>query len=79
MHAQLQSFVALQVLERGQEISKRDWKLIRVAIVEMKDNTYIGRIFFGDKESGESVYDLDCRPSDGLWLCLKACHVSLNL
>ena len=61
----------VQVLERGQELSKREWKLIRVAIVEMRDSTYIGRIFFGDCESGESVYDMDCRPSDGLWLSLK--------
>lgn len=65
------AMMELQVLERGQELSKREWKLVRVAIVEMRDSTYIGRIFFGDRESGESVYDMDCRPSDGLWLSLK--------
>ena len=63
-----------KVLGRGQEISNRDWKLIRVAIVEMRDNTYIGRLFFGDKEADESVYDIDCRPSDGIWLSLKVGH-----
>ena len=72
LQGQFQQGIAMQqVLERGQEISKREWKLIRVAIVEMRDNTYIGRIFFGDRDSGESVYDIDCRPSDGLWLSLK--------
>lgn len=60
--------VVWQVLERGQEISKREWKLIRVAIVDIKNSTYIGRLFFGDKETGEVVWDCDCRPSDGLWL-----------
>ena len=59
------------MLERGQEISKREWKLIRVAIVEMQNSTYIGRLFFGDKETGEVVWDCDCRPSDGLWLSFQ--------
>lgn len=61
-----------KVLERGQEISKREWKLIRVAIVDIKNSTYIGRLFFGDKETGEVVWDCDCRPSDGLWLSHQA-------
>ena len=33
----------------------------------MRDSTYIGRLFFGDKESEEAVWDLDCRPSDGIF------------
>ncbi|DBB04512.1 TPA: hypothetical protein ACH3X1_012606 [Trebouxia sp. C0004] len=61
-----------KVLERGQEISKREWKLIRVAIVDIQHSTYIGRLFFGDRETGEVVWDCDCRPSDGMWLSFQA-------
>jgi hypothetical protein len=63
------------VLERGQEISKREWKLIRVAIVDIQNSTYIGRLFFGDRETGEVVWDCDCRPSDGMWLSFQV-HVT---
>ena len=59
-----------QVLERGQEISKRDWRVVRVAIVELRQQTYIGRLFFGD-DAGVVMWDCDCRPSDGCWLALK--------
>ena len=61
----------MQVLQRGQDISKRDWKVLRVAIVELRDQTYIGRLFFGDADSGAVVWDCDCRPSDGCWIALK--------
>ncbi len=61
-----------QILERGQEISKRDWRVVRVAIVDLQQQTYIGRLFFGDADSGAVVWDCDCRPSDGCWLALKA-------
>ncbi|DBB13695.1 TPA: hypothetical protein ACH3X3_000713 [Trebouxia sp. C0006] len=61
-----------KVLERGQDISKREWKLIRVAIVDIQNSTYIGRLFFGDRETGEVVWDCDCRPSDGMWLSFQA-------
>lgn len=33
----------LQILERGREISKRDWQLLRVAIVELRGSVFIGR------------------------------------
>ena len=62
---------ALQVLQRGQEISRRDWKLLHVAVVEMVGTTYNARLFFGDIETGEIVYDMDCRPSDACWLAIK--------
>ncbi len=52
-------------------MSKRDWKVLRVAIVELRDQTYIGRLFFGDADSGAVVWDCDCRPSDGCWIALK--------
>ena len=60
-----------QILERGQEISKKDWKLLHVAVVAITETTYIGRLFFGDAEKGVIVWDCDCRPSDACWLALK--------
>lgn len=65
------SFLLFQVLLRGQEVSKRDWKLLHVAIVEIRENTYYARLFFGDPESGDIVWDTDSRPSDACWLALK--------
>lgn len=61
-----------KVLTRGQEISKRDWRLARVAIVELRNNVYYGRLFFGEEGSDRVVWDCDCRPSDACWLSLKA-------
>ncbi len=39
--------------------------------MELRDSTYIGRLFFGDADTGNVVWDCDCRPSDGCWLALK--------
>lgn len=58
------------MLQRGKELSKRDWRLERVAIVELRGMAYIGRLFFGDGAGG-AAWDCDCRPSDGCWLSLK--------
>ncbi|KAK9792065.1 hypothetical protein WJX73_002576 [Symbiochloris irregularis] len=58
------------VLARGQEISKSDWKLACVAVTELRGMIFIGRLFFG-RDTGEMVWDTDCRPSDGTWLALK--------
>ena len=33
---------AWQILERGHEISKRDWRLIRVAIVGLEGTVFLG-------------------------------------
>lgn len=60
------------ILQRGQEISRKEWKLLHVAVVAMADNAYIARLFFGDAETGEIVWDCDCRPSDACWLALKS-------
>ena len=38
--------------------------------------TYNARLFFGDIETGEIVYDMDCRPSDACWLAIKVCCTS---
>lgn len=66
-----------KILERGQEITeagggRSKWRLVRVAIVDMQNNVYMGRLFFGDAASGEIVWDCDCRPSDGFWLAIKS-------
>lgn len=61
-----------QVLQRGQAISKSDWGLARVAIVDLRGGTFIGRLFFGDRDAGKIYWDCDCRPSDGVWLALQS-------
>jgi bifunctional DNase/RNase len=58
-------------MQRGQAISKREWKLLRVAVVGVTDHAYVGRLFFGDSETGKVVWDCDCRPSDACWLALS--------
>jgi len=61
-----------QILERGQAISNSDWALVRVAIVDLRGGTFIGRLFFGDRDVGKIYWDCDCRPSDGVWLALQS-------
>lgn len=63
-----------KVLSRGQEISKKDWRLVRVAIVDLRNNVYYGRLFFGERGGSDDkiVWDCDCRPSDACWLSIKA-------
>ena len=60
-----------QVLQRGQEISKSEWKLVRMAVTELRGMVFIGRLYFGREDTGEIVWDCDCRPSDGTWLAFK--------
>eukprot|EP01025_Chloroclados_australasicus_P032240 TRINITY_DN3267_c0_g1_i4.p2 TRINITY_DN3267_c0_g1~~TRINITY_DN3267_c0_g1_i4.p2 ORF type:complete len:390 (-),score=21.24 TRINITY_DN3267_c0_g1_i4:488-1501(-) len=59
------------VLERGKEISSSHWGLVRVAVVDLQNNVFHGRLFFGDTRTGKVVWDCDCRPSDGSWLAIK--------
>jgi bifunctional DNase/RNase len=60
-----------QVLERGQQVSRRTWGVLRVAVVELRGNTFVGRVFFGDAATGAVAWDCDSRPSDACWLALK--------
>lgn len=60
-----------QMWERGQAISKRDWTLVRCAIVRLANDVYEARLFFGDPETKEVVWDCDCRPSDATYLANK--------
>ncbi len=41
-------FVELQMWERGQAISKREWTLVRSAIVALANDVYEARLFFGE-------------------------------
>ena len=61
----------LQILQRGQEVSKQNWELLRVAVVDLQEYVFLGRLFFGDAATGEQVWDCDCRPSDACWLALR--------
>eukprot|EP00798_Chlamydomonas_sp_ICE-L_P014073 gene14073-20020_t len=59
------------ILQQAQ-VASSDWKLLRVAITEVKNEIFIGRAFFGDPVTGEIMWDCDCRPSDGCFLSIKA-------
>lgn len=48
-----------------------------MAIVELRGMVYVGRLFFGHEDTGEVLWDCDCRPSDGFWLALMVWAVSL--
>jgi bifunctional DNase/RNase len=48
---------------------------VRVAIVALQDMVYIGRMFFGDADTGDVVWDCDVRPSDGELRQPKQCCV----
>ncbi len=63
--------MGMQVLERGMETHRGKWQVLRVAIVEIREFCYIGRVFFGNRETGEGAWDCDCRPSDAVWLAQK--------
>ena len=60
-----------RVLDQARSVSKTDWTIVRVAITGLAESTFIGRIFFGNRDSDEIIWDLDCRPSDGVFLALK--------
>ncbi|KAG7666895.1 hypothetical protein Ndes2526B_g04617 [Nannochloris sp. 'desiccata'] len=60
-----------RVLEQARTVSQKDWTIVRVAITDLAESTFIGRIFFGDSTSEEISWDVDCRPSDAVFLALK--------
>eukprot|EP00197_Chlamydomonas_leiostraca_P002202 CAMPEP_0202858110 /NCGR_PEP_ID=MMETSP1391-20130828/780_1 /ASSEMBLY_ACC=CAM_ASM_000867 /TAXON_ID=1034604 /ORGANISM="Chlamydomonas leiostraca, Strain SAG 11-49" /LENGTH=296 /DNA_ID=CAMNT_0049536993 /DNA_START=366 /DNA_END=1256 /DNA_ORIENTATION=+ len=60
------------LLERARAGDSGRWSLLRVAIVELRDNVFIGRLFFGDPATGRVMWDCDCRPSDGCFLSIKS-------
>lgn len=52
-------------------MSKRDWTLLRVAVVQCVNDVYYGRLFFGDPDTQQVLWDTDVRPSDATFLALK--------
>jgi hypothetical protein len=44
---------------------------LRVAIVSLDNDVFVGRMFFGDQKTGKVFFDCDVRPSDGIFLALK--------
>lgn len=70
--------------QRGRTISKRDWTLLRVAVVACVNDVYYGRLFFGDPETQQVLWDCDVRPSDATFLALKVrsglkCHIQSRM
>lgn len=65
--------------QRGRSISKRDWTLLRVAVVACVNDVYYGRLFFGDPETQQVLWDCDVRPSDATFLALKVSEHSPSL
>lgn len=61
-----------QMWQRGRQMSKRDWTLLRVAVVACVNDVYFGRLFFGDPDTKQVHWDTDVRPSDATFLALKA-------
>lgn len=61
-----------QMWQRGRAMSKRDWTLLRVAVVQCVNDVYYGRLFFGDPDTQQVMWDTDVRPSDATFLALKA-------
>jgi hypothetical protein len=53
------------------QAGREDWKLLRVAVVELRNDVFVARLFFGDPATGEVKWDCDCRPSDATFLAMK--------
>jgi bifunctional DNase/RNase len=58
-------------IERAAETDPRTWTVLRVAITGISESIFLGRVFFGDPATGQVVWDVDCRPSDAVWLSTK--------
>lgn len=64
--------------QRGRQMSKRDWTLLRVAVVACVNDVYFGRLFFGDPDTKQVHWDTDVRPSDATFLALKVGQQSVG-
>ena len=60
-----------RVLQRGNSLAEQDWSILHVAITGLSGFTFLGRIYFGDPQTGHIAWDVDCRPSDATWLATK--------
>ena len=63
-------------MQQAQSEDTRRWGLLRVAIVGLQNDVFVGRLFFGDPLTGRVHWDCDCRPSDGCVLSIK-CNAPL--
>lgn len=64
--------MALDVLWQMWQAGREDWKLLRVGVVELRNDVFVARLFFGDPATGEVKWDCDCRPSDATFLAMKS-------
>lgn len=53
------------------QAGRHDWKLLRVGVVDLRNDVFVARLFFGDPATGEVMWDCDCRPSDATFLAMK--------
>ncbi|PNH12366.1 hypothetical protein TSOC_000666 [Tetrabaena socialis] len=60
------------IVARVAEASHGQWQLLRVAVTCLEQDIFHGRLFFGDPATGTVAWDFDCRPSDGVYLSLRA-------
>eukprot|EP00198_Chlamydomonas_reinhardtii_P013593 XP_001702930.1 predicted protein [Chlamydomonas reinhardtii] len=60
------------MLTRAAQTNGRQWQLLRVAIVALENDIFVGRLFFGDPATGVVAWDCDCRPSDGVYLSMRS-------
>jgi hypothetical protein len=58
-------------MEKAMSENCRHWTLLKVAIVGLQNDVFVGRLFFGDPLTGKVHWDCDCRPSDGCFLSIK--------
>ncbi|GLC38971.1 hypothetical protein PLESTM_000801400 [Pleodorina starrii] len=59
------------LMERAGQLNPGHWQLLRVAVVALENDIFVGRLFFGDAATGTVMWDCDCRPSDGVYLSLR--------
>ncbi|KAJ9510548.1 hypothetical protein QJQ45_016016 [Haematococcus lacustris] len=59
------------VLQQAQRCSSEPWALLHAAITEITDAVFVGRLYFGNPETGQVLWECDCRPSDGCYLSLQ--------
>ncbi|GAX79692.1 hypothetical protein CEUSTIGMA_g7133.t1 [Chlamydomonas eustigma] len=63
--------VMYSIMEKAMSENCRQWTLLKVAIVGLQNDVFVGRLFFGDPLTGKVHWDCDCRPSDGCFLSIK--------
>jgi bifunctional DNase/RNase len=56
------------ILTQASSQSPEEWGIVRVAITDLQHDTYIARVYFGNKRTGEVSWEQDIRPSDATYL-----------